>query len=89
MSAKKAGKENKIRNAMDAERYAEKYLQTIYKGVKSVAMDKVWYQTGAQRDIWLVEGLVRFNGEKCPFKLQLDPVKGELMGYTHLVLPHE
>jgi hypothetical protein len=54
--------------------------------VKEVNFSKAWYTTGAQRDIWEVEGAVVvktgwFSKETVHFKFQVDPATGMVIAF--------
>ena len=54
--------------------------------MKGVSFSKAWYATGAQRDIWEVEGDVvvktgGFSKETVHFKFQVDPASGKVIAF--------
>ncbi len=54
--------------------------------MKEVSFSRAWYATGAQRDIWEVEGDVVvktgwFSKETIHFKFQVDPASGKVISF--------
>ncbi len=54
--------------------------------MKEVSFSKAWYATGAQRDVWEVEGDVVvktgwFSKETVHFRFQVDPVTGKVIAF--------
>ncbi len=78
----------RIEDAGGAQASAKRFLAAQFgpKNVKEVSFSKVWYATGAQRDIWEVEGDVVvktgwFSKETAHFKFQVDPVTGNVIAF--------
>ena len=54
--------------------------------MKEVSFSKAWYATGAQRDVWEVEGDVVvktgwFSKETVHFRFQVDPATGKVIAF--------
>lgn len=78
----------RIEDAGSAQASARRYLVAQFGAnkIKDVSFTKAWYSTGAQRDIWEVEGDVAvkkgwFGKEYLHFKFQIDPESGRVIAY--------
>jgi hypothetical protein len=78
----------RIEDAGGAQASAKRFLAAQFgpKKVKEVNFSKAWYATGAQRDIWEVEGdaMVKtgwFSKETVHFKFQVDPMTGNVIAF--------
>jgi hypothetical protein len=62
-------------------------LEAQYPGkVLEVRVTKVWFQLGRTMELWEVEGIVTLKAgllkkEQRPFKYQIDPTTGEIVGF--------
>ena len=79
---------SKVDDATDAQQAAIRYLNKQFgkSKVQDVSFSRAWYKTGAQRDIWEVEGdlLLKkslFSKETRHFKLQIDPTTARVIAY--------
>lgn len=79
---------SRVEDASDAQQAAIRYLNKQFgkDKVNDVSFSKAWYNTGAQRDIWEVEGDVMlkkgiFSKEARHFKLQIDPQTARVIAY--------
>ncbi len=77
-----------VEDAGGAQTSAKRFLADQFgsKKVKGVSFSKSWYATGAQRDIWEVEGDVVvktgwFSKETIHFKFQVDPASGKVIAF--------
>lgn len=77
-----------VEDAGEAQAAAVRYLNAQFgkNKVKDVSFSKAWYKTGAQRDIWEVEGDVLLKKgllgkETKHFKFQIDPETGRVIAY--------
>ena len=78
----------RIEDAGGAQASAKRFLAAQFgpKKVKEVSFSKAWYATGAQRDIWEVEGdaVVKtgwLSKETVHFKFQVDPITGNVIAF--------
>ena len=78
----------RVEDAGGAQTSAKQFLANQFgpKKVKKVSFSKVWYATGAQRDVWEVEGdtVVKtgwFSKETIHFKFQVDPTSGKVIAF--------
>jgi len=78
----------RVEDAGGAQTSAKQFLANQFgpKKVKEVSFSKVWYATGAQRDVWEVEGDVvvktgLFSKETVHFKFQVDPASGKVIAF--------
>jgi hypothetical protein len=78
----------RVEDAIAAQAAARRYLTALYglKKIKEVSFSRAWYQTGALRDVWEVEGdaVVKkgwFSKEQKHFKFQIDPVNGRVISH--------
>lgn len=79
--------QERISDASSAQMAARRHLEAQH-GDKLVELKvrKCWYSTGANRDVWDVEGLAvikkgMFSKEQRPFKYQIDPASGAVIGF--------
>ena len=77
-----------VEDAGGAQAAVIRYLNAQFgkNKVQDVSFSKAWYRTGAQRDIWEVEGDVvlkrgLFSSETKHFKFQIDPEAGRVIAY--------
>jgi hypothetical protein len=80
--------QSRVEDAIAAQAAARSYLATLYglKKLKEVSFTRAWYQTGALRDVWEVEGdaVVKkgmFSKEQKHFRFQIDPVSGRVISH--------
>jgi hypothetical protein len=80
--------ETRVEDAVSAQAVARRYLTVIYglKKIKQVSFSRAWYQTGALRDVWEVEGdaIVKkgwFSKEQKHFKFQINPLNGRIISH--------
>ena len=78
----------RVDDASSAQAAARRYLAAQFgqKKVKEVSFSRAWYSTGAQKDVWEVEGDVvvkkgLFGKENLHFKFQIDPETGRVIAY--------
>lgn len=78
----------RVEDAGGAQASAKRFLAAQFgaKKVKEVSFSKAWYATGAQRDIWELEGDVVvktgwFSKETFHFKFQVDPATGNVIAF--------
>ncbi len=78
----------RIEDAGGAQASAKRFLAAQFgpKKVKEVSFSKAWYSTGAQRDVWEVEGDVVvktgwFSKETVHFRFQVDPASGKVIAF--------
>jgi hypothetical protein len=78
--------QSRIEDAIAAQAAARSYLATHFgfKKLKDVSFTRAWYQTGALRDVWEVEGdaVVKkgmFSKEQKHFRFQIDPMSGRVI----------
>jgi hypothetical protein len=78
----------RVEDAGGAQVSAKRFLAVQFGAnkVKDVSFSKVWYATGAQRDVWEVEGDVvvktgLFSKETVHFKFQVDPASGKVIAF--------
>ena len=78
----------RVEDAGSAQAAARRYLVAQFgqDKVKDVSFTRAWYTTGAQRDVWEVEGdiVVRkgwFGKDNLHFKFQIDPETGRVIAY--------
>ncbi len=78
----------RVEDAGSAQNAARRYLVAQFgqDKVKDVSFTRAWYTTGAQRDVWEVEGdiVVRkgwFGKDNLHFKFQIDPETGRVIAY--------
>ena len=78
----------RVEDAGGAQVSAKRFLAAQFGSnkVKDVSFSKVWYATGAQRDVWEVEGDVVvktgwFSKETIHFKFQVDPASGRVIAF--------
>lgn len=79
--------EQRIVDASAAQMAARRHLEAQH-GDKLVELKvrKCWYSTGANRDVWDVEGIAvikkgLFGKEQRAFKYQIDPTSGAVIGF--------
>ncbi len=78
----------RVEDAGSAQAAARRYLVAQFgqDKVKDVSFTRAWYSTGAQKDVWEVEGdiVVRkgwFGKDNLHFKFQIDPETGRVIAY--------
>ncbi|UCH57841.1 MAG: hypothetical protein JSV18_02760 [Candidatus Bathyarchaeota archaeon] len=78
----------RVDDATSAQAVAKRFLVSQFGSnrVKEVTFSRSWYQTGAQKDIWEVEGDVVvkkgwFSKDHIHFKFQIDPVTGRVIAF--------
>jgi len=78
----------RVEDAGGAQASAKRFLAAQFGAnkVKEVSFSKAWYATGAQRDVWEVEGDVVvktgwFSKETVHFKFQVDPLTGKVIAF--------
>lgn len=78
----------RVEDAGGAQASAKRFLAAQFgpNKVKEVSFSKAWYATGAQRDVWEVEGDVVvktgwFSKETVHFRFQVDPTSGKVIAF--------
>ena len=78
----------RVEDAGGAQTSAKRFFAAQFGAnkVKEVSFSRAWYATGAQRDIWEVEGDVVvktgwFSKETIHFKFQVDPASGKVISF--------
>ena len=78
----------RVNDASSAQAAAKRYLSSQFgsDNIKEISISKAWYTTGAQKDIWEVEGDITlkkgwFSKENVHFKFQIDPETGRVIAY--------
>jgi len=81
------GREPRVNDATAAQLAARRHLEAHNPGrILDVKISKVWFSAGRTRDIWEVEGIVvlkagLFKKEQRPFRFQIDPMSGDVIGF--------
>ena len=80
--------DKKVADAPGAEMVVRRALDTQYADkLKNVKFRKAWYSSEGKQEFWDVEGnfeLKKGNDKKRNFRYQVDPWRGNILGYEEI-----